>query len=389
MTMPLACLIFLRGAVSPADPEMGTELLFPLQGQHVHSSSIVECPDGSLLVVWFQGSGERTANDVEVRGARLRKGDEAWSRTFQAADTPGVPDCNPVLFIDRRQRLWLFWIVVHTNRWERSILKYRTSTDYLGDGLPKWDWQDIILLDPGEDFADRLKVGFEALEPGEEMWAEYALPYTRLLFEAAKDPVKRGAGWMTRTHPITLATGRILLPLYSDGFNLGLVAYSDDEGATWQPSGPIVGLGPIQPSIVCRGNGTLAAYLRDSGGPPNRVLMSSSSDDGETWTEARDTDIPNPGSSLEVIRLADGRWLMVFNDTETGRHQLAVALSKDEGVSWESKRYLDKAAPGQGSFAYPSVCQGRDGRIHITYSYHVADGKSIKHVAFDPTWLTK
>ncbi len=40
------------------------DIIFPLQGQHVHGSSIVELPNGDLLSCWFQGSGERSANDV-------------------------------------------------------------------------------------------------------------------------------------------------------------------------------------------------------------------------------------------------------------------------------------------------------------------------------------
>src|SRR5690554_5525217 len=73
------------------------ELIFPLQGQHVHGSSIVSLPNGDLLVAWFQGSGERTADDVRIMGARLKKGEGAWSVPFELADTPNLPDCNPVL----------------------------------------------------------------------------------------------------------------------------------------------------------------------------------------------------------------------------------------------------------------------------------------------------
>ena len=71
--------------------------IFPLQGKHVHSSSIVECPNGDLLACWFHGSGERTADDVVVQGARLKKGRKKWSPVFLMADTPRFPDCNPVL----------------------------------------------------------------------------------------------------------------------------------------------------------------------------------------------------------------------------------------------------------------------------------------------------
>ncbi len=36
-------------------------------------------------------------------------------------------------------------------------------------------------------------------------------------------------------------------------------------------------------------------------------MASLSQDNGETWSAALDTDIPNPGSSLEVTGLRDGR----------------------------------------------------------------------------------
>ncbi|HUH45618.1 MAG TPA: exo-alpha-sialidase, partial [Arenibacter sp.] len=101
--------------------------IFPSQGQHVHSSSIVELPNGDLLSCWFQGSGERTANDVVVNGSRLKKGSKTWSAPFVLADTPGQPDCNPVLFLDGKGKLYLFWVVVQANSWERSILKYKVS----------------------------------------------------------------------------------------------------------------------------------------------------------------------------------------------------------------------------------------------------------------------
>ena len=74
-----------------------SEFIFPFQEQHVHSSSIVELPNGDILACWFQGSGERTANDVLINGSRLKKGETKWSEPFLMADTPGQPDCNPLL----------------------------------------------------------------------------------------------------------------------------------------------------------------------------------------------------------------------------------------------------------------------------------------------------
>ena len=361
--------------------------IFPLQGKHVHSSSIVECPNGDFLACWFHGSGERTADDVLIQGARLRKGSTQWSPVFLLADTPGFPDCNPVLFINQNGRLRLFWIAVRANGWQHSILKYRTSVDFQQPGVPKWDWQDIILLKPGDIFAETIEAGLKELITEEPMWAEYAPLYSTMIIEAAKDKAKRQIGWMTRTHPITLPSGRILLPLYSDGYNVCLVAISDDDGKHWRASKPIVGLGPIQPSIVRKKNGILVAYMRDSGNAPYRVLISTSTDEGESWSPAIDTNIPNPGSSLEVITLQDGRWVMVYNYTEHGRHSLAAALSDDEGKTWKWKRHIGRSNNRQKSFAYPSLIQAKDGTLHLTYSYKEQRGATIRHCMFSADWI--
>jgi predicted neuraminidase len=366
-----------------ATAESAGEFIFPLQDKHVHSSSVVECPNGDLLVCWFYGSGERTADDVRIRGARLPKGKNNWSSVFEMADTPNLPDCNPVLFVDPSETLWLVWIAVQAERWENSILKVRTSTDYQNAGAPIWDWQDVILLQPGEAFAQVLLDGLNTLGPKSPLWSDYAPKYIKMITEAANDAAKRQTGWMTRTHPLVLSSGRALLPLYSDGFNVGLVALSDDRGTTWRASRPIVGLGNIQPSLIEKSNGDIVAFMRDNGGSPKRIQTSVSHDQGETWTLAHDMTIANPGSSVEAIALQDGNWLMVCNDTEKGRHQLTAYLSQDEGATWRLSRYLEKAEPDQGSFSYPSVIQAKDSTVHVTYSYHVRDkGKTIRHISF-------
>ena len=82
------------------------------------------------MACWFQGSGERSADDVRIMGARLKKGAGKWSEPFLMADTRGIPDCNPVLFVNRKGKLFMFWIAVMANKWENAILRYRTTTDY-------------------------------------------------------------------------------------------------------------------------------------------------------------------------------------------------------------------------------------------------------------------
>jgi predicted neuraminidase len=120
-------------------------------------------------------------------------------------------------------------------------------------------------------------------------------------------------------------------------------------------------------------------------GVEQRIRSSSSKDDGLSWGPVTATELPNPGSGLDGLRLANGHWLLVYNDTTSGRNSLAVSISADEGRTWKWKRHLEKKP--QGSFHYPSVIQARDGTILAVYSYFVDGGKSIKHAAFNEAWV--
>ncbi|MCX6228381.1 MAG: exo-alpha-sialidase [Bacteroidia bacterium] len=365
------------------------ELIFPTQNEHTHGSSLVSLPNGDLLAVWFQGSGERTADDVRVMGSRLKKGAKEWATPFLMADTKGIPDCNPVLFLNQKGKLFLFWVAVLANKWENAILRFRTSTNYNGVAAPIWEWQDDILFKPTDSFAKEVEQKFKDMPEKHAGWAAFAPTYDNLIKEASKDLTKRTFGWMGRIHPITLASGRILLPLYNDGFNFSLVAISDDDGATWRPSLPIVGRGPIQPALAIKKDGTIVAYMRDSGDAPTRVHRSTSTDNGETWSYSVKTDIPNE-ASVELCVLKDGKWAFLGNDINDGRYQLSLYLSDDEGETWRWKELIEYEADKKGSYSYPCLIQTPDGLLNMTYSYAKGEGKkSIKHVVIDPKKLTK
>lgn len=360
------------------------EFIFKPQSEHTHGSSIVALPNGDLLAVWFQGSGERSADDVRIMGARLGKGKTRWSKPFLMADTPGLPDCNPVLFLNKKNKLFLVWIAVQGNRWEGSILRTRTTNNYNNPGAPVWEWQDNILIKPGEEFVKEIENKFKVMPELHHGWAEYAPLYDDMIIEASKNPVLRSIGWMTRIKPLILGSGRIILPLYSDGYNLSICAISDDNGESWRASKPIVGRGPIQPALALRKNGDIVAYMRDSGDAPARVHKSISKDKGESWSYTVKTKIPNE-ASVELFVLKDGRWAFVGNDINDGRYRLVLMLSDDEGETWKWKEYLENdSKKGGGSYSYPSHVQTTDGLLHLTYSSRTGETeKSIKHVVVD------
>src|SRR5271169_6866239 len=143
----LGCLLAVNAAVAAS--QYSGELICQPEKWHNHSSSIVELPNGDLLVCWFHGSGERTADDVVINAARFSKKTGKWGVPFIIADTPGFPDTNPTMFIDSKQRLFLLWPTIIAHQWETALMKYKISTDYQQEsGPPKWEHQDNILLIP-------------------------------------------------------------------------------------------------------------------------------------------------------------------------------------------------------------------------------------------------
>jgi predicted neuraminidase len=378
-------------AVFGAEPVFEQELVFPVEPMHNHSSSIVEAPNGDLLVAWFHGRGEKSDDTLVIRGARKRKGADSWSDAFLLADNQDLPDQNPVLFIDPAGVLWLWWISSLDNGRDTYMLKYRRSTDYLGEGAPRWAWQDVMICRPRN-----LEATYLAMAPG--IAAYYGDRFTaerdhdeRLAYavERAQVKVGRRLGWMPRCQPIMLSDTRMMLGLYSDIFKTSLAAFTEDGGVTWEYSEIMPGYGGIQPSFVQRRNGDIVAMMRDYS-PSKRIRRSVSKDGGLTWSAVGEMSIPNPGSSVSAVPLDTGHWVLACNDNEGGerggRSHLTVYLSEDEGETWAWRRALEDHERDPAA-AYPSVIQTRDGLIHCTYTYSPEPNESIKHVTFDEAWI--
>lgn len=436
------CLILAVGGTGYAKPLYRAIEIFPLVNQHVHGSTIVELPNGDLLAAWFQGSGERWADDVAIMGARLKEGKQNWSRPFLMADVPGFPDCNPIMFLDHNNRLWLMWYTVIANQWETSLPKYRISEDYTKqDGAPEWCWQEVLHVKPGDSSERGIQPGdrfVKSVERQIEEYGKYLSESMNLSQQATQkmlqrwktwgndmlakakgeNMIRRGqlrdaaggyteqqlgyayfrrVGWQTKNKAVIVGKNRIIVPLYSDGFDFSLMAITDDGGKNWLFSEPLVAAGNIQPSIAKKADGTLVAYMRDNGPPPQRLHISTSSDNGVTWSTVRDSELPNPGSGADIVTLKNGHWVLAYNDTEDGRHSLAVSISTNEGKSWEHTRHLEHDTRERNlatSSAYPSIIQGLDGTLHVVYSYHHRDragapNKTIKYVQFNEEWVTQ
>ena len=325
-------------ASATAAPQYSGELIFPLEKWHNHSSSIVELPNGDLLVCWFHGSGERTADDVLIQRRALESHHGKWTAPFTLADTPGFPETNPVLFLDSRQRLFFLWPLIVAHKWETALMKYRISTDYQqASGPPKWEFQDNIVLMPKN---------IAAVDQG-----------LRRRRGRGNRPARR-----TRQAPDRKGRGRILLPHglvhphpsartalrphpRAHVFRRLFIRHHGDQRRPrhhMDRQQPIVGAGCIQPSVVRKKDGTLVAYLRDNGPPPKRAHISFSKDDGVTWTRARDTEIPNPGHQPRKRPPAQRQ---LDHGVQRSR---AVALLAGGRNQRRRGRYLEmEAAPGR------------------------------------------
>jgi predicted neuraminidase len=369
------------------EPPPEVRLIFPPEPKHNHASCVIETAEGDLVVAWYSGSGERRADDVVIQGASLARGSTEWGPRFVLADTPGYPDCNPVLFAAPDGAIWLFWPTILDHRWEGALLKYAVTEPIANVTLRPWSWktQGVFHITPqSEGFTAAIRQSLDLLSSEDKRRYEKELaPFE----ERSRDLLYQRLGWMPRVHVTVLPSGRWILPLYTDTFSVSLMAISDDQGKTWTASRPIAGFGNIQPSVVRRNDGTLVALMRDNG-PHRRILVSQSSDEGLNWSPASPTPLPNPGAGIEVIRLASGSWALVYNDTTQGRHSLAVSLSEDEGETWKWTRHLEHREPAQGSFHYPSMIESRDGTIHVTYTRSLpGKGSSIAHARIDENWI--
>jgi predicted neuraminidase len=109
-----------------------------------------------------------------------------------------------------------------------------------------------------------------------------------------------------------------------------------------------------------------------------QICTATSDDAGVSWTSAVPTDLPNPNSGIDAVRLSDGRIVLCHNPVHTGRSPLALSVSGDDGQTWKPSTTLESEA---GEYSYPAIIQADNGEVHLTYTWKRS---RIKHWAIDP-----
>ena len=361
---------------------------------HVHASCLVETPKGGLVAVWYENGPPLPApyykdradksGDVRLGGARRAPTKATWDKPFVMHDTFGVSDNNPCMVVDGAERLWLIYATltgVPDWTWGSGMLRFQISTDYEAAGPPRWDTSNLLIPHP-QGIEGVLKNTFDAWAKRSPNAGERLDRYRERLTERLSQPLSQRLGWMPRAHPLVRSDGAMVIPLSNENFNIAVMAITTDAGRTWSYSAPVPEAGVTQPTLVEHADRSLTAYFRNSG-PEHRIKRSTSRDGGQTWSGLEVTPLLHPGGGIEVLRLANGNLLMIYNDKEQKpRDRLAVSISADGGATWQWTRHLEDT-PG-GRFDYPSIIQAKDGTLHATYSYQL---KTIKHVRFNEEWV--
>src|SRR5688572_1040233 len=330
VALAIASGVALTGSSPLAQTSRYTErFIFAGDRGHVHASSVVETPGGSMLAVWyengppndayyFRGGDEDKSDDVRIAGARLRRGNAAWDAPFVVSDTFGVSDNNPALGIDAQKRLWLVHatlLAIPARTWGSALLQYRVSSDYERAGAPRWDRSSVLIPKP-EGIDEMIARAADDARRRTGRQSPQGVQRARDMLDRLDDPFARRLGWMPRVHPVALRDGSFIVPLANENFNFAAMAITRDGGETWTFSRPVPGLGVRQPSVVQFSDGRLAAFFRDATSA-HRIHRSESGDGGMTWSPVAPTSLPNPGGGIEAIALASGDLAIIYNDKES------------------------------------------------------------------------
>lgn len=276
----------------------------------VHCATLTELPSGEILAAAYAFSYE-TSLDTTVLTSRYGK--SGWTASETVISLPGISVGNPVLFTDDRGVVQLYFVTVKGGGWTDAVVCVQESTDN------------------GHTFGP-----------------------ARVVHEQP--------GLMTKTRPL-MANGRLILPVYDERTWCSMVLVRESEAGPWRLHGDTTSRGKtIQPAIVELGNGDLLMLSRSSQGA---VYESLSKDGGFTWTASQPTDLPNPNSGVDLLKLRSGELLLTYNPLRRGREELALTLSRDEGRTWSAPLTLESA---RGEFSYPYAIQALNGTVHLMYT---------------------
>jgi predicted neuraminidase len=305
-----------------------------------HASTVAALPNGDVIAAWFGGTRE---GDIDVDIWCSRRRDGSWSAPFKIAGQEGIPHWNPVLFYGDNNVLYLYYKVGHTiPEWYTMVMQ----SDDLGE-----TWSAAKPLVKG-DTGGRGPVRNKPIMLKDGSWLAPASLESEIWDAFVDISQDDGQTWtMSKLVPVRHASKP---PKEGDMEKLPLTESS------------FQGKGIIQPTLWESEPGAVHMLLRSTEG---YIFRSDSEDGGHTWSPAYSNDVPNNNSGIDLTRLKNGTLLLVYNPVNgnwAARTPLIVSSSSDNGVTWSEVLVLE-SEPGE--YSYPAiVSQGED--VFITYTWN-------------------
>ena len=311
---------------------------------------IAQMPNGDLLCWWLSGSDKEPSTDNNVLAARSTDKGRSWSSPYVLVEADKDAGSLTVMHVTPQGKVIAFGAAwpseLHYTVWHYFRME---STD---NGYT-WSLREPVHVRE----SDNIMFGRPILLQN----GEYLLPTS--FFEKRPVPLP---GSIQATAQVQSEAEALALPpdpaeaAKSNKFLTHLhgcsaLTTADPELHTLVEHGGIRNrpLGLLESTVIQLKDGRIVMLMRAEYG--GFLWRAESRDNGRTWTDAWQTDIPNPTSLAALIRLPDSRIALLHNARggEVGkrdhRDPLSLWISNDEMETW----YLKEDIITGGSLAYP------------------------------------
>jgi len=311
-------------------------------------ATVTAAPNGDILCHWLSGGDKEPATDNCVLMARSSDGGTTWSEPWVVI--PAGEDASSLTCVyptddGRLIALGAWW----PSEKHYTVWRYFRMESH--DSGATWSEPERMVI-----YDDRATVDLPiTLSTGEHLhpasfFEERPKPLT--------GPCEKLAFAKTEEEALAIPPGEGSEPGKFGTHVHGCLTFLSRDGdvRNLEPGGEIRNrpLGLLEPSIVETSDGRIVMIMRAEWG--GYLWRAESTDKGRTWTEAWQTDIPNPTTKLFLQKLPDGRIALLHNATGDGvgtrgsRDPLSIWISDDDLESWSIKE--DVITGGQ--LAYPS-----------------------------------
>ena len=124
---------------------------------------------------------------------------------------------------------------------------------------------------------------------------------------------------------------------------------------------------------------------RSASNVDRHIFISYTKDAGKTWSAPTPTTLPNPDAGIALATGADSSLLVVYNDSQIDRSNLALAVSHDLGKTWKRIYYFEQEKDQHHGeeYSYPTLVRSGN-EYHLVYTWK---RQGIRYVSFNSAWV--